>query len=192
MKEKLPFDPGYSDCIEHIGKTFDELHGALVSIHNPKQKRARFAALYPRIVKTVEENVAFYLGCLLWAAYLKNKPGVEIEGNTCLSPEYDRENSLYEINALIDYVSVGLNRDSKYYLNKTYEPSPLCIRILEVYKDFLDKNEGLHKTKSTDDILLPKSIEALGTQELEGIFKDIKAAIAAKDILSLMKYGNKI
>jgi len=186
------FDPGYGKIVGSIGKTFEDLHFALTGPHSLQSKKLRFKTLYPNAIKAIDDNVAFYLGCMLWASYIKTQAGEEIEGNPCLESEYDKEGSMYEINALEAYVNGGLNRDSKYYLNQTYVPKADYVKILATYKDFLDLNEGFHKTKITNDIELPENLTLLSGEELENMKTDINTAIESNNIGSLMKYSSLI
>lgn len=188
----VAFDPGYSKCVLGIAQTFDELQNALMSSHSLSQKQMRFKGLYPKLIKAIEDNVAFYLGCMLWALYLKSLKGQTIEGNVCLDKNYDKDACSYEVSVLLNYINAGLSRDSKYYLNQIYEPKPEDIIILERYKEFLDANKGFFATKTTDDIVLPKNLKMPNADELEEIKSAIESAIETNNIQKLMVYSSLI
>ena len=40
-------------------------------------------------------NIGFYTGCLMWAAYIKGEPKQKILSNPCLGLEYDEEHDMY-------------------------------------------------------------------------------------------------
>lgn len=183
--EHLKFDPGFSSCVARVSGNIEYIYDAFNSIVSLKQKKFQFAMIYPKIQKIINENVAFYLGCLLWASYLKSFKNVQIIDNPCLDTSFD-DDSLSEINFLIEFVKSGLNRDAKYYLNKTYSINPLHIDILEKYREFLILNRGFISTKTTDDIQIPKGYKKLSQDKIKKIKEAVDKAVECEDILSLL------
>jgi hypothetical protein len=189
---EILFDPGYSRCTAHIGKAFEELSQLLQSSKTLAQKKVHFKALFGRTVAAVEANVAFYLGCMLWAINLTTHKNTKIAQNPCLDDVTSKEASLHEIDALIHYIETGLNRDSKYYLGQSYTPNPAHIRILRVYREFLELNNGFCATRTTDDIILPKSLKVPKDEDLKEIVETIYDAIEKNNIMELMKFAPKV
>ncbi len=180
------FDPGFSRCMLGVSENVEFIYGAFSSsFMSPKQKKFQFTILYPKLKVLLHKNISFYLGCLLWAIYIKHiKDGI-IENNPCFGNEFDEKVSLEEIDFLIDFVNKTLNRDTKYYLNQTYEPDIRHIKILETYREFLLKNKGFVKIKETKDIFMPKNVKTI-TKKITDIIKNkIYEAIEKKDLTLL-------
>ena len=189
--EKILFDPGYSTCLFGISDSVEFMYSAFEASYMPlKQKKFQFSVLIQKIKSSLKRNISFYLGCLLWASYIKCGENKEIENNPCLNEEYNEEVSLEEINYLVDFVRNKLNRDSKYYLNKPYEPDERYLIVLETYINFIKGNKGFVQTKTTDDIYLPKNIKPIKKADAEIIKTKIENAISKKDLTLLFDlYG---
>ena len=70
-ENQMLFDPGYSASVARVSGNIEYMYSAFTSIISVKQKKFQFSILYPKFLKAIEENVAFYLGCMLWGVYLK-------------------------------------------------------------------------------------------------------------------------
>lgn len=180
------FDPGYSDCILGVSDNVEFMYGAFVQSGIPlKQKKFQFSILFPKLKKMLLQNVAFYLGCLLWAVYLKSiKDGV-FEDNPCLDCDFDEENAYNETNFLIDFVEEKLNKDSKYYINTPYQTDERLVKVLKTYNEFLKLNQGFRSVKTTADIFLPENIKNPDDNELKIIKNKIDEALKLKDLTKL-------
>jgi len=182
--ETVLFDPGYApiviDSIGQIGYTYYMFS----AINNLKIKKINFPGVLNKLEKYLKTNVAFYLGCMLWASYIKQFKGAKIEGNKLLGEVCEEKEYLSEIEFLIDFVKSTLLRDSKYYLNKTYTPDKRYLPILEAYREFLILNKGFCSCANVDDIILPNSIKAL--EEFEEANKNIQEAIKEGNIDGLL------
>jgi len=184
--QKVLFDPGYSECILGISDNVDFIYNAFVSSNMPlKQKKFQFSILYPKIKKMTEANVAFYLGCLLWAVYLKSMPDGVFEENPCLNMEFSEETAFDETNFLIDFISNKLEKDAKYYINAHYKKDERYIKILETYNEFLKLNKGFINTKTTDDVIIPGNIKKVNEEQIKEIKTTIDNSIKEKDLTKL-------
>ena len=115
--KKVKFDPGYApiviDSFGQVGYTYYTFS----AISDLKLKRLNFPHTLRKIERFLKTNIAFYLGCLMWASYIKQFDNAELEGNQLLGEECSEEEYTSEINFLIDFVSNQLPKDSKYYLS---------------------------------------------------------------------------
>lgn len=188
---QMLFDPGYSASVARVSGNIEYMYSAFSSIPSVKQKRFQFSVLYPKFLKAIDLNAAFYLGCMLWGVYLKSNPGKEIINNPCLDTEFD-DDSFYEIDFLYNFIKEGFNRDCKYYLNKTCTINPLYLKILEIYREFLSLNKGFINVKKTDDILLPQKLKSPAGKDLTLIYDIIVKAVKEDDLKILFEVSDKI
>ena len=186
--KKVLFDPGYAslvmDSIGAIGYTYYMFN----AVQNLKIKRINFPNVFKKLEKLIKTNVAFYLGCLLWASYIKQFDNYEIIGNKLLGETASEEEYTSEINFLIDFIKNQLPKDSKYYLNKSYIPNENYLLILKTYKDFLILNHGFVNCSKTNQIVLPENLKKLNSQELQNVYQKIQEVISAKQIDTLLNY----
>lgn len=183
--EKIKFDPGYAliviDALGQVGYTYYVFSAA----QNIKLKRLNFPHTLRKIETFLKKNVAFYLGCLLWACYIKQFENAELEGNMLLGEKCEEEEYTSEINFLIDFVSNQLPKDSKYYINKNYECDEKYLPILETYKEFLILNKGFCDVSKVSQIIIPNNLKKLNNEQLILVNEKIQKAINEKDIEQL-------
>ncbi|MBQ4647466.1 MAG: hypothetical protein IJB79_08980 [Candidatus Gastranaerophilales bacterium] len=190
--KKVKFDPGYApiviDSFGQVGYTYYTFS----AISDLKLKRLNFPHTLRKIERFLKTNIAFYLGCLMWASYIKQFNNAELEGNQLLGEECSEEEYTSEINFLIDFVSNQLPKDSKYYSNKNYEIDGKYLPILETYKQFLILNKGFVECSKVSQIVLPENLKKLNEKDLNSINEKIQQAIEAKEIEQLFEYYNLI
>ncbi len=181
------FDPGYAplviDSLGQIGYTYYIFNAS----SNLKAKRLNFPHVMRKFENLIQTNIAFYLGCLMWAAYIKQFKDYQIEGNKLLGEVCEQKEYTGELDFLIDFLSNILPKDSKYYINKNYEAPKEYINILETYKELLILNEGFIYCDNTDKIKLPKKIKKITKENLKKIYNIIQEAIKNSDINSLQE-----
>ena len=185
------FDPGYSASVARVSGNVEYMYSAFASIPSLKQKKFQFSIVYPKFLKAINLNVAFYLGCMLWGVYLSSLDDKNIINNPCLGTDFD-EDAFYEVDFLLNFIKEGLNRDVKYYLNKTYSANPSYITILEKYKEFLSENKGFINVKKTSDIKIPKSLKIPNDNDLREVYNTILSAVEKDDLEILFKISDKI
>lgn len=181
---KYLFDPGYGQHLVSLVFSLEDMYADINKFKNLGQKKFQFKQYYPSILKLVEQNTDFYLGCLLWAVYLKNQPESEIEGNYCLGKEYKEETSLIELLFLMSFYKT-FSRDTKYYMNQDFTYPDDAMHILEVYKEFAVMNEGFIKVEKTTDLLLPNCLKTPSKEELDKIKTTIDKVIQTGDFNEL-------
>jgi len=172
------------DSIGQVGCTYYMFS----AIRDLKLKRINFPNVYRKIESFLKENVAFYLGCMLWAAYISGCKNCQIEGNMLLGENATEEEYTSEINFLIGFLEKDLPRDCKYYLNKPYHPDEKYLTILKAYKEFLIINKGFVECENTDKILLPQNFKPQDEKTLEQINNIIQKAIENRNITELLEY----
>lgn len=162
------FDPGYGRHLVSLIFSLEDMYSDINKFKNLNQKKFYFKQYYPGMIKLLKQNTAFYLGCLLWAVYLKAQPEGEIVGNHCLGNEYNEDTSLVELLFLMKFMRT-FSKDTKYFMNQDFKYSEDDMAMLEVYKEFAVMNEGFVKTEKNTDLLLPKEVKTPSKEGLEKI-----------------------
>lgn len=183
------FDPGYSRHTLAFAQNIDAAYNLLFTIKAFNQRKLKFRTIYPQLLKLLEHTVSFYLGCLLWATFIsknfKNDPK-EILENGYIGETVNEEQMLYEVNYAIKYID-KLKKDCKYYLGQTCNLPDDWAEVMEVYKEFLMKNNFLVSAKSTSDLLLPETIKDVSEADLEAILKSIEEVVSNGQFKDLFK-----
>ena len=181
------FDPGYAplviNSIGQVGYTYYMFS----AVPDVKLKRLNFTHVSTKLQKLLKTNIAFYLGCLMWASYIKKFDNYKIEGNKLLGEDCREEEYTSEIDFLIDFIVNQLPRDFKYYQNKKYVPDERYLPILKAYREFLVLNKGFVNCENTNQIVLPKSIKNLSNNEKNILNEKIQQALSNKDIDELLE-----
>lgn len=180
------FDPGYAQHTTILSISAEYLYASINQFKNLGQRKMKFKMLYPQITRMVDNNVGFCLGSLLWATYIKTLGDVQIEGNPCLGGTYDREETIEEADYSIEFFE-RLKKDVKYYLGTDYQVNPICVKVLELYKEFLTLNSGFVSTKTTKDVILPQGFVTPSKDDAEKIHTKIQAVIQSGNLLNLLE-----
>lgn len=192
MSKTVKFDPGMGELVVNFNEFVNEVYSQLMAFRTIHQKRARFKLYTAKIERYMKNNIAFYLGCLLWAYYIVNenaKSPKEIVGNTFLNMSEEQKadyDYLIQVNFMENYFE-GFERDVLYYTGKKYEVPQLWKTILELYSEFLTLNEGFVNAKTTADIKLPEMLKKINIKQ--DISKLIDTAISEKSLESLLDTG---
>ncbi len=163
----LEFDPGFAPFILAFRGTVEYLYLDINKFKNLSQRKMKFRQYYKKFLELFYNNLGFYVGCLMWAAYIKTQPEQEILNNHCLGGEYNEDENTSETDFMIKFLEL-FPKDMKYFLGINYNINPDDMKILELYKEFLTINKGFVNSKTNTDILLPEGIK---TAEAEK-FKD--------------------
>lgn len=178
------FDPGYSRHLVSLVFSLEDMYSDINKFKNLNQKKFYFKQYYPGMIKLLNQNTSFYLGCLLWAVYLKSLPEGDIVGNHCLGKEYDEDKSLVELLFLMQFMRT-FSKDTKYFMNQDFKYSEEDMEMLEVYKEFAIMNEGFVKTEKNTDLLLPKEVKTPTKDELNTIKTTIDEVVSGGDFSKL-------
>ncbi len=193
INETVKFDPGIGNLVLDLNDFVNNVYSQLMSFQTIHQKRARFKLYTVKIQKYIKNNIAFYLGCLLWAYYIyknnMNSPK-DIEGNIFLNMENEEKEKydyMMQINFIENYIDC-YERDTLYYTGKKFEIPIIWKNIVKLYKEFLDLNKGFVNTKTTKDIKLPEKLKDASINI--NINSVIEEAIEKKDLEILMNIDN--
>ena len=188
MQKGLEFDPGFAPYILAFRGTVEYLYMDINRFKNLSQRKMKFRQYYKKFLELFYNNLGFYVGCLMWAAYLKTQPEQEILNNSCLNEPYDEETNISDTEFMIKFLEL-FPKDMKYFLGEDYEINQGDLKILEMYKDFLIINRGFVDTKNNTDIKLPNGMKTDGAET----FKDkIDGVLKEGDLSKLLKYRDLV
>ncbi|HIS87879.1 TPA: hypothetical protein IAA87_00430 [Candidatus Avigastranaerophilus faecigallinarum] len=193
MSDKVKFDPGIGYFVVDFNNFINDVYSQLMSFRTIHQKRARFKLYSNKIITNIKNNIAFYLGCLLWAYYIKKVNAdnpKEIEGNVFLNMTEEEKNNydyMIQVNFMENYFD-SYERDFLYYTGQETKIPEIWKQILSLYIEFLEKNKGFINTRTTADIILPDSLK--NKEISEDINTIIKEAIEKKDLNLLLNIEN--
>ena len=128
---------------------------------------------------------------MLWGACLKSMGSEKIEGNPFLGKTYDKEQSLEEIYYLKEFVS-KFDRDSKYYLGKPFTVDENKLKILDLYEEFINANEGFANVDTTDKIKLVGNLSNATMDDIELFKSKIDEVIKEDKLENLLIFCDKI
>lgn len=180
------FDPGYGKHLVSLIFSLEDMYADINKFKNLNQKKFYFRQYYSGILKLIKQNTEFYLGCLLWAVYLKSLPEGDILNNHCYGKDYDEESSLVELLFLIKFLKT-FSKDTKYYMNQDFKYSEDDMTMLEIYRDFAHINQGFTKIKKNTEIQLPNSVKTPTENELKIIKETIDEVVKDGDFDKLNK-----
>ena len=188
MAEGLEFDPGFSPYILAFQGTVNYLYMDINKFKNFSQKKMKFRQYYKKILEVFNNNLGFYVGCLMWAAYTKIQPKQDILNNHCHGGKYNEQENTIETDYMINFVKL-FPKDMKYYLGEIFEFDEGVNQVLQAYKEFLTINKGFVETVTNDDIKLP---ESLNLKDVETFKDKIDKVLAEKDLSKLLEYTDLI
>ena len=184
----LDFDPGFAPYILAFRGTVEYLYMDINRFKNLSQRKMKFRQYYKKFLELFNNNLGFYVGCLMWAAYIKTQPEQDILNNNCLGGEYNEEENVSDVDFMIKFLEL-LPKDMKYFLGMDYEINPNDVKILEMYKEFLTINKGFVNSKKNTDILIPAGMKTDGAEN----FKDkIDEVLKTEDLSKLLEYKDLI
>ena len=191
MTNKALFDPGFTRDLIPLSLDTKYFYDELNIIKNFNIKKSEFRIALPKLAQLTERHIGFYVGCMLWGAYLKTLGSEKIINNPFLGKVYEEEPALSEINFIFDFVK-KLDKDSKYYLGKPYNFNSKKLEILELYKEFIRKNESFVNTDTVDKIVLVGKLEIMPKEEILEIEKKIQDVIHTGKLEELLEFCDKI
>ena len=154
----LEFDPGFGPYILAFRGAVEYLYIDINKFKNLSQKKMKFRQYYKKILEIFNNNLGFYVGCLMWAAYIKTQPKQEILSNHCYGQEYNEQENLSDTQFMINFTNL-FPKDTKYFLSENFQFEENIIKLLHVYEEFLILNKGFVNSKYNTDIILPESVK---------------------------------
>ena len=188
MAKGLEFDPGFAPYILAFRGTVEYLYMDINRFKNLSQRKMKFRQYYKKFLELFNNNLGFYVGCLMWAAYIKTQPKQEILNNPCLNQPYDEESNISDTEFMIKFLEL-FPKDMKYFLGENYEINQGDLKILEMYKEFLIINKGFVETKYNTDIKLP---EEMKTGEAETFKEKIDEVLKTENLSNLLEYRDLV
>lgn len=194
MTQGLEFDPGFAPYIMAFRGTIEYLYADINRFKNFSQRKMKFRQYYKKFIEMFNNNLGFYVGCLMWAAYIKTQPEQEILNNHCLGGAYNEEENVFDTEFLIKFAEL-FPKDMKYFgvndgvNDSSYMTDSQDLKILEMYKEFLTINKGFVESKNNTDILLPAGLK---TEGAEGYKEKIEEVLKSEDLSKLLEYKGMI
>ena len=180
----LEFDPGFGPYILAFQGTVEYLYTDIGRFKNFSQKKIKFMQYHKKFVEMFENNLGFYIGCLMWAAYIKTQPKQKILSNHCLGQEYNEESNVSETRFMLQFTEL-FPKDMKYFLGQNYSFDTKMIELLKVYEEFLVLNKGFVNSEYNTDIELPKSVKI---KDAENYKNQIEEVLKTEDLSKLLEY----
>ncbi len=184
----LEFDPGFGPYILAFRGTVEYLYTDINRFKNFSQKKVKFLQYHKKILEVFYNNVGFYVGCLMWAAYLIAQPEGEILSNPCFGGKYVEEEDTSDTQYMLKFAEL-FPKDMKYFLGQSFEFEPEIVKLIKVYEEFLILNKGFTETKLNSDLVMPKKLKIKNVSEYKSL---IDKAIEAKNLALLKDEIGKI
>lgn len=177
----LEFDPGFAPYILAFTGSVEYFYLDINRFKNLSQKKMKFRQYYKKMLTLFNNNLGFYVGCLMWAAYIKAQPEQEILNNGWYGLEFNEKENVADTNFMIKFLEL-LPKDVKYFLGEDFVIDKTNLKILEMYKEFLIINKGFTNSKNNTDILLPKDMIV---SDINVYKEKIDEAIKSEDLSKL-------
>lgn len=190
-KDNVQFDPGFIQHMSAFEPNIQYVYNSLNSCRNFNQKKMQFKMFYPKIQSLLKNYLGFYLGCILWAVYIKNLGEKPIAGNLCYGGDFSETETLEEVDFIKSYIE-QLKKDAKYYLGQNFSIDEESIKVLDAYREFLKLNEGFVKVQTTADVKLPASLKSVDEAGLKEILAGIEQVIENGKLHELFALSEKV
>lgn len=180
----LEFDPGFGPYILAFQGSVEYLYNDINRFKNFSQKKMKFMQYHKKILEIFNNNIGFYIGCLMWASYIKNQPKQKILNNHCLGQEYNEELNTSDTQFMLQFTE-HFPKDVKYFLGQNYTFDGNIIKLLKIYEEFLILNKGFVESEFNTDIKLPASLK---TDKAEEYKSKIEQVLKTEDLSNLLEY----
>ena len=190
-KDNVQFDPGFIQHMSAFEPNIQYVFNSLNSCRNFNQKKMQFKMFYPKIQSLLKNYLGFYLGCILWAVYIKSLGEKPIAGNLCYGGDFSETETLEEVDFIKSYTE-QLKKDAKYYLGQNFSIDEESIKVLDAYREFLKLNEGFVKVQTTADVKLPASLKSVDEAGLKEILAGIEQVIENGKLHELFALSEKV
>ncbi len=191
IEDGVQFDPGFIQHISAFEPNIEYVYDTISTCRNFNQKKMQFKMFYPKIQSLLKNYLGFYLGCILWAVYIKNLDEKPILNNLCFGGEYSENDTLEEIDFIKKYIE-QLKKDVKYYTGQNFSIDSQSLNILDAYRNFLKENKGFVETKTTKDIKLPEGFKTPSDKDLKEILEGIEKVIENGKLYELFPLAEKV
>ena len=180
----LEFDPGFGPYILAFAGSVEYMYMDINRFKNLSQKKMKFMQYHKKMIEIFNNNLGFYVGCLMWAAYIKTQPEQEILSNHCLGKDYNHDENVSDTQFMLQFTEL-FPRDMKYFLSKPFGFDEKIIELIKVYEEFLVLNKGFVETKYNTDIKLPSAVKV---ENAETYREEIEKVLKTEDLSNLLEY----
>lgn len=180
----LEFDPGFAPYILAFRGSVEYLYADLNRFKNFSQKKIKFMQYYKKIIEIFNNNLGFYVGCLMWAAYIKTQPKQSILSNHCFGQEYNEESNISDTQFMLQFTEL-FPKDMKYFLGQNYLFDKNIIKLLKIYEEFLIINKGFVNSEFNTDIKLPNSVK---TDNASNFKNQIEEVLKTENLSNLLDF----
>lgn len=180
----IEFDPGFAPFILEFRGSVEYLYMEINRFKNLSQKKLKFMQFHKKFIEMFENNLGFYVGCLMWAAYIKTQPQQKILSNHCFGKTYNEAENIIDTQFMLNFTQ-NYPRDLKYYLGQNYNFDENKIKLINIYQDFLILNRGFVESENNTDIVLPEGLNLTKAEEFKS---KIESVLETKDLSNLLKY----
>lgn len=188
---EIQFDPGFVKHMSVFVPNIQYVYNSLAQFKNFNQRKLQFKMYYPKILSLIKNYIGFYLGCMLWAVYIKQFDNEDILNNLCYGGEYSDNETLAEVEFVKTYLE-QLKKDAKYYIGQNYLYDEIYIKIVNAYREFLKVNEGFVKTQKTNDLKIPDILKTPSKEDMEIISQEINKVVDDGNLYNLLKIADKV
>lgn len=184
----IEFDPGFGPHILAFRGAVEYLYIDINKFKNLSQKKVKFMQYHKKILEIFNNNLGFYVGCLMWAAYIKTQPKQKILSNHCFGQKYDEQQNISETQFMKEFITL-FPRDIKYYLGKEFKFDEKISRLIQVYEEFLVLNKGFVESEYNTDIQIPESVNQVNAENYKSLIDEV---LKTEDLSQLLKYLSEI
>ena len=180
----LQFDPGFGPYILAFSGTVEYLYMDINRFKNFSQKKMKFMQYHKKFIEMLNNNLGFYIGCLMWASYILTQPKQKILSNHCFGAEYNEEANISDTQFMLKFVEL-FPKEMKHFLNKDFSFDEKIIELLKAYEEFLVINKGFVASEYNTDIKLPASIKTTNAEEYKA---QIEEVLKTEDLSKFLEY----
>lgn len=180
----LEFDPGFAPYLMDFSSTIEYLYMDINRFKNFGQKKMKFLQYHKKMLQVLNNSIGFYIGCLMWASYIKTEPKQEILSNHCFGKEYNESANTAETQYILKFLEM-YPRDMKYFLAQNYTFDENIINLVKVYEEFLVINKGFVESKYNKDIKIPETVK---TTDAKNYKEEIEKVLKTNDLSNLIEY----
>ncbi len=170
------FDPGFIKHLQAFVPSVRTIYANINGFKNFNRKKMHFKMFYPKLEKLLTNYLGFYLGCMLWAVYIKTLDNKPILNNLCKGSEYIEDETLEEVNFITAFVE-QFKKDVKYYLGQNFSLDSVSLNILDAYRVFLKENKGFSALNTTADLVIPEAFKKPSQKDLNIIIAKIRDVV---------------
>ncbi len=186
----VQFDPGFIQHMNAFVPSIDQIYSDLHRSSTFAQKKMKFKMHYHKLINLIDWYSGFYLGCMLWAASIKDQDKI-ILNNICYGAEYNEAETVGEVNFVREYIK-QFEKDVKYYMGKNYKVDELHTTILDEYEEFIKLNKGFVAVQNTSDLTINANANKLSNADKELILETIAHVIETGEFKVLYPLNEKL